>query len=142
MYRRNRATGFGPEVKRRIMLGTYALSAGYYDRFYDKAQRARTLLRHDFTKVFDSGIDLLLTPVTPSVSLPSTSSMTEFHLTSIFSLFRARSAIILLARSSSRRCTMYTVEANFVRTRAVGCTVGGEDGFAKRDHPVRAAIGE
>ncbi len=68
MYRRSRAAGFGPEVTRRIMLGTFALSAGYYGRFYGRAQRARTLLRRDFTEVFDSGIDLLLTPVTPTAA--------------------------------------------------------------------------
>ena len=66
MYRATRGAGFGPEVKRRIMLGTYALSAGYYDAFYGKAQRVRTLLRRDFTDVFDSGVDLLLTPTTPT----------------------------------------------------------------------------
>jgi aspartyl-tRNA(Asn)/glutamyl-tRNA(Gln) amidotransferase subunit A len=68
MYRRNRSAGFGPEVKRRIMLGTYALSAGYYDRFYGKAQRARTLLSREFAELFSSGIDLLLTPATPSTA--------------------------------------------------------------------------
>jgi aspartyl-tRNA(Asn)/glutamyl-tRNA(Gln) amidotransferase subunit A len=68
MVRRSRAAGFGPEVRRRIMLGTYALSAGYHDRFYGKAQRARTLLRRDFAETFDSGIDLLLTPATPTVA--------------------------------------------------------------------------
>jgi aspartyl-tRNA(Asn)/glutamyl-tRNA(Gln) amidotransferase subunit A len=52
------------------MLGTFALSAGYYDRFYGRAQRARTLLRRDFTNVFDSGIDVLLAPVTPTAAFP------------------------------------------------------------------------
>ena len=66
MYRRSRSAGFGREVKRRIMLGTYALSAGYYDRFYGKAQRARTLLRRDFDRAFAAGIDLMLAPTTPS----------------------------------------------------------------------------
>ncbi len=70
MYRRSRARGFGREVTRRIMLGTFALSAGYYDRFYGRAQRARTLLRRDFTNVFDSGIDVLLAPVTPTAAFP------------------------------------------------------------------------
>ena len=66
MYRGTRGAGFGAEVKRRIMLGTYALSAGYYDAFYGRAQRARTLLQRDFTELFDSGVDLLLTPTTPT----------------------------------------------------------------------------
>jgi aspartyl-tRNA(Asn)/glutamyl-tRNA(Gln) amidotransferase subunit A len=68
MYRRSRAAGFGAEVQRRIMLGTYALSAGYHDRFYGKAQRARRLLGGDFAGVFDSGVDLLLAPATPTVA--------------------------------------------------------------------------
>jgi len=68
MYRRTRGAGFGREVTRRIMLGTYALSAGYYGRFYARAQRARSLLRREFAQLFESGIDLLLTPVTPTAA--------------------------------------------------------------------------
>jgi aspartyl-tRNA(Asn)/glutamyl-tRNA(Gln) amidotransferase subunit A len=66
MYRETRGNGFGDEVKRRIMLGTYALSAGYYDAFYGKAQRARTLLRRDFETVFETGVDVILAPTTPT----------------------------------------------------------------------------
>ena len=65
MYRRTRAQGFGPEVKRRIMLGTYVLSAGYYDAYYLKAQKVRTLLRQDFLKAFEK-CDVILTPTTPT----------------------------------------------------------------------------
>ncbi|MFB6230025.1 MAG: amidase family protein [Salinibacter sp.] len=65
LYTRTRSEGFGEEVKRRIMLGTYALSAGYYDDYYEKAQRARTLIRHDFEQVFED-VDLLVTPTTPT----------------------------------------------------------------------------
>jgi aspartyl-tRNA(Asn)/glutamyl-tRNA(Gln) amidotransferase subunit A len=65
MYRRTRDEGFGPEVKRRIMLGTYVLSAGYYDAYYLKAQRVRTLLRQDFATAFDT-CDAVLTPTTPT----------------------------------------------------------------------------
>jgi aspartyl-tRNA(Asn)/glutamyl-tRNA(Gln) amidotransferase subunit A len=65
MYARSRAEGFGPEVKRRIMLGTYALSSGYYDAYYLKAQKVRTLIQQDFLKVFQE-VDLLLTPVAPT----------------------------------------------------------------------------
>ncbi len=65
MYQQTRSAGFGDEVKRRIMLGTYALSSGYYDAYYLKAQKVRTLIRHDFLKVFDE-VDLLLTPVAPT----------------------------------------------------------------------------
>jgi aspartyl-tRNA(Asn)/glutamyl-tRNA(Gln) amidotransferase subunit A len=63
-YRATRAAGFGPEVKRRIMLGTYALRAGYYDQYYRKAQCVRTLVREDFTRAF-AACDLLATPTAP-----------------------------------------------------------------------------
>jgi aspartyl-tRNA(Asn)/glutamyl-tRNA(Gln) amidotransferase subunit A len=65
MYRKTRDEGFGPEVKRRIMLGTYVLSAGYYDAYYLKAQKVRTLLRQDFAKAFQR-CDAILTPTTPT----------------------------------------------------------------------------
>ena len=65
MYRKTRDEGFGPEVKRRIMLGTYVLSAGYYDAYYLKAQKVRTLLRQDFMKAFEK-CDAILTPTTPT----------------------------------------------------------------------------
>ena len=65
MFRRTRDVGFGSEVKRRILLGTYALSAGYYDAYYRKAQQVRTLLTQDFLKAF-AEVDVLITPVTPT----------------------------------------------------------------------------
>jgi len=65
MYRKTRDGGFGPEVKRRIMLGTYALSAGYYDAYYLKAQQVRTLLTRDFQKAF-AEVDAIVTPTTPT----------------------------------------------------------------------------
>ncbi len=68
VYRRTRGTGFGSEVRRRIMLGTFALSAGYHDRFYGKAQRVRALIRRDFADAFGSGTDVLLTPATPTTA--------------------------------------------------------------------------
>jgi aspartyl-tRNA(Asn)/glutamyl-tRNA(Gln) amidotransferase subunit A len=64
MYNQTRSEGFGAEVKRRIMLGTYALSSGYYDAYYLKAQKARTLIRQDFDKAFKD-VDLIVTPTTP-----------------------------------------------------------------------------
>jgi aspartyl-tRNA(Asn)/glutamyl-tRNA(Gln) amidotransferase subunit A len=67
MYDRTRTEGFGPEVKRRIMLGTYALSAGYYDAFYGKAQRVRTLILRDFEAAY-AGFDVLLSPTAPSTA--------------------------------------------------------------------------
>ncbi len=67
MYERTRAAGFGDEVKRRIMLGTYALSSGYYDAYYGRAQRVRTLIARDFAKAF-ADFDLLVSPTAPSVA--------------------------------------------------------------------------
>lgn len=65
MYRTTRQEGFGPEVKRRIMLGTYALSSGYYDAYYSKAQAVRTLIKQDFDQAFEE-VDVLVTPVMPT----------------------------------------------------------------------------
>ena len=65
MYERSRAEGFGREVKRRIMIGTYVLSQGFYEAYYRKAQRVRALIRSDFDSVFEDGIDAILTPSTP-----------------------------------------------------------------------------
>jgi aspartyl-tRNA(Asn)/glutamyl-tRNA(Gln) amidotransferase subunit A len=65
MYTRSRSEGFGEEVKRRIMLGTYALSSGYYDAYYVKAQKVRTLIMRDFTTAFEN-VDVMLTPVAPT----------------------------------------------------------------------------
>ncbi|HET7472011.1 MAG TPA: Asp-tRNA(Asn)/Glu-tRNA(Gln) amidotransferase subunit GatA [Candidatus Limnocylindrales bacterium] len=67
-YLATRGRGFGPEVKRRVMLGTYALSAGYYDAFYVKAQKVRTLIKRDFDVLFESGFDALVAPTSPSVA--------------------------------------------------------------------------
>ena len=66
MYERTRAEGFGPEVQRRIMIGTYVLSAGFYDAYYNRARRVRALIKRDFEQAFAAGIDAILTPATPS----------------------------------------------------------------------------
>nr|WP_314094570.1 Asp-tRNA(Asn)/Glu-tRNA(Gln) amidotransferase subunit GatA [uncultured Shinella sp.] len=66
MYEKTRAAGFGTEVKRRIMIGTYVLSAGYYDAYYLQAQKVRTLIKRDFELAFNAGVDAILTPATPS----------------------------------------------------------------------------
>ena len=68
MYEKTRAAGFGREVKRRIMIGTYVLSAGYYDAYYLQAQKVRTLIKKDFEDVFAAGVDVILTPATPSAA--------------------------------------------------------------------------
>jgi aspartyl-tRNA(Asn)/glutamyl-tRNA(Gln) amidotransferase subunit A len=67
-YERSRAAGFGPEVRRRVMIGTYVLSAGYYDAYYVRAQKVRTLIKRDFDLAFEAGVDAVLTPATPSAA--------------------------------------------------------------------------
>ncbi|PYP73296.1 MAG: Asp-tRNA(Asn)/Glu-tRNA(Gln) amidotransferase subunit GatA, partial [Gemmatimonadetes bacterium] len=66
LYRTTRGEGFGPEVRRRILVGTYVLSSGYYDAYYRKAQQMRALIAQDFRNVFDRGVDLVFTPTTPT----------------------------------------------------------------------------
>ncbi len=68
MYEKTRAEGFGHEVQRRVMVGTYVLSAGFYDAYYNRARRVRTLIKRDFEQVFAAGVDAILTPATPSAA--------------------------------------------------------------------------
>jgi aspartyl-tRNA(Asn)/glutamyl-tRNA(Gln) amidotransferase subunit A len=86
MYEATRSRGFGPEVTRRILLGTYVLSAGYYDAYYRKAQQVRALIAQDFHAVFASGVDLLFTPTTPTTAFPigSKSDPYEMYLSDVF----------------------------------------------------------
>jgi len=88
MYAATRAAGFGDEVTRRILIGTYVLSAGYYDAYYLKAQKARRLIQQDFTSAF-SGVDLLLTPATPSAAFPIGQKITDpvtMYLNDVFTV--------------------------------------------------------
>jgi aspartyl-tRNA(Asn)/glutamyl-tRNA(Gln) amidotransferase subunit A len=68
LYEKTRAEGFGDEVQRRVMIGAYVLSAGYYDAYYLRAQKVRTLIKRDFEQVFEAGVDAILTPATPSAA--------------------------------------------------------------------------
>lgn len=68
MYEKTRAEGFGAEVQRRVMVGTYVLSAGFYDAYYNRARKVRTLIKRDFEQVFGDGVDAILTPATPSAA--------------------------------------------------------------------------
>ena len=88
MYSRTRAEGFGTEVKRRIMLGTYALSAGYYDAYYLKALKVRTLIKRDFDRAFEK-LDLIATPVTPTAAFKigeKTADPLLMYLSDIFTI--------------------------------------------------------
>ena len=89
MYERTRAEGFGDEVKRRVMVGTYVLSAGFYDAYYNRARRVRTLIRRDFEEAFASGIDAILTPATPSAAFPLGSAAddpVQMYLNDVFTV--------------------------------------------------------
>ncbi|HJR68204.1 MAG TPA: Asp-tRNA(Asn)/Glu-tRNA(Gln) amidotransferase subunit GatA [Gemmatimonadaceae bacterium] len=88
MYDRTRSAGFGPEVTRRILLGTYVLSAGYYDAYYKKAQEVRALIAGDFRRTFAAGVDLIFTPTTPSVAFKhgAKSDPYEMYLNDIFTV--------------------------------------------------------
>jgi len=68
MYEKTRAEGIGPEVQRRVMVGTYVLSAGFYDAYYNRARKVRALIKRDFELVFAEGVDAILTPATPSAA--------------------------------------------------------------------------
>jgi aspartyl-tRNA(Asn)/glutamyl-tRNA(Gln) amidotransferase subunit A len=90
MYRNTRAQGFGAEVRRRIMIGTYVLSAGYYDAYYLRAQKVRALVRRDFEDVFASGVHAILAPATPSpafgISEKGRDDPTELYLNDVFTV--------------------------------------------------------
>jgi len=88
MYMKTRAEGFGPEVKRRIMLGTYALSAGYYDAYYKKAQQVRTLIKRDFDEAYKT-VDVIVTPTAPTPAFrfgEKTADPLQMYLSDIFTI--------------------------------------------------------
>src|SRR5215208_6659889 len=90
MYENTRAAGFGREVKRRVMIGTYVLSAGYYDAYYLRAQKIRTLIKRDFEKIYAQGIDAILTPATPSAAFAigekGSADPVEMYLNDVFTV--------------------------------------------------------
>ncbi len=107
-YLQNRQHGLGKEVKRRVMLGTYALSAGYYDAYYGKATKVRDLIRRDFEEVFEQ-VDVLFTPTTPEVAFPVGEKTTD-PLTMYLS-------------------DIYTVTANLAGVPALSLPIGDKDGL-------------
>ena len=107
-YLKNREHGLGKEVKRRVMLGTYALSAGYYDAYYGKADKVRALIRKDFEEVF-SQVDVLFTPTTPEVAFPIGEKTTD-PLTMYLS-------------------DIYTVTANLAGVPALSLPIGDKEGL-------------
>jgi aspartyl-tRNA(Asn)/glutamyl-tRNA(Gln) amidotransferase subunit A len=90
MYQQTRAKGFGAEVRRRILIGTYMLSAGYYDAYYVRAQKVRTLIKKDFEDCFAQGINAILTPATPAAAFgigeKATDDPVEMYLNDVFTV--------------------------------------------------------
>jgi aspartyl-tRNA(Asn)/glutamyl-tRNA(Gln) amidotransferase subunit A len=90
LYERTRAKGFGAEVRRRLMIGTYVLSAGYYDAYYVRAQKIRTLIKRDFETAFANGVDAILTPATPSAAFgigeKGSADPVEMYLNDVFTV--------------------------------------------------------
>lgn len=90
MYEKTRAEGFGPEVQRRIMIGTYVLSAGYYDAYYNRARKVRTLIKRDFEQAFAAGVDAILAPTSPTSALAlgqlADASPVEMYLNDVFTV--------------------------------------------------------
>lgn len=109
MYEGTRTAGFGPEVKRRILLGAFALTAGYHDQYYGRAQRARSLVSTDFEMTFDEGVDVLFTPTSPTVAFPlgeRVENPLQMYLADVF-----------------------TVTANLAGLPAISVPVGTSDGL-------------
>ncbi|MDV7271372.1 Asp-tRNA(Asn)/Glu-tRNA(Gln) amidotransferase subunit GatA [Thioclava sp. A2] len=90
MYEKTRAEGFGPEVQRRIMIGTYVLSAGFYDAYYNRARKVRALIKRDFDQAFAAGVDAILTPATPSSAFGlgemASADPVEMYLNDVFTV--------------------------------------------------------
>ena len=90
LYEKTRARGFGTEVRRRLMIGTYVLSAGYYDAYYVRAQKIRTLIKRDFERAFADGVDAILTPATPSAAFgigeKGSDNPVEMYLNDVFTV--------------------------------------------------------
>lgn len=90
MYEKTRAEGFGPEVQRRVMIGTYVLSAGFYDAYYNRARKVRALIKRDFDQAFAAGVDAILTPATPSAAFGlgemSGKDPVEMYLNDVFTV--------------------------------------------------------
>jgi aspartyl-tRNA(Asn)/glutamyl-tRNA(Gln) amidotransferase subunit A len=90
LYEKTRARGFGAEVRRRLMIGTYVLSAGYYDAYYVRAQKIRTLIKRDFERAFADGVDAILTPATPSAAFgigeKGSENPVEMYLNDVFTV--------------------------------------------------------
>jgi aspartyl-tRNA(Asn)/glutamyl-tRNA(Gln) amidotransferase subunit A len=131
VYAKTRSHGFGAEVKRRIMLGTYALSSGYYQAYYGRAQRVRALIADDFKRVFAAGVDVLFTPTTPTTAFKLGEKVEDPYAMYLSDIF--------------------TVTANLAAIPGVSVPIGAVDGLPvggqfladrwREDTMIRAAAG-
>ena len=108
MLEKTRTSGFGDEVKRRVLLGTYVLRAGYYEQYYRRAQRVRRLISADFRRAFETGLDVLFTPTSPTAAFPLGERIAD---------------PLLMYRSD-----VFTVTANLAGLPAISVPIGEEDG--------------
>ena len=108
LYRATRGQGFGAEVRRRLLIGTYVLSSGYYDAYYRKAQQVRALLADDFRRVFEGGVDFLLTPTTPTPAFKAgdkTEDPVAMYLADIFTCSINLAALPAMSLPIDRKST-------------------------------------
>jgi aspartyl-tRNA(Asn)/glutamyl-tRNA(Gln) amidotransferase subunit A len=140
MYEATRSGGFGPEVTRRILLGTYVLSAGYYDAYYRKAQQVRALITKDFADVFADGIDLLFTPTTPTPAfrLGAISDPYEMYLSDIFTVTANLAGVpamsLPIGRSGGLPVGGQIIAPHFCEDRMLRAAFGLERALAEDAH--------
>jgi aspartyl-tRNA(Asn)/glutamyl-tRNA(Gln) amidotransferase subunit A len=140
LYRETRGAGFGPEVKRRIMLGTYALSSGFYDAYYRKAQQVRTLIRRDFDEVFTS-VDALLTPCSPTVAFKlgeRSQSPLQMYLADVYTLPASLAGVSALSVPAGTDATGLPIGAQLIANAFAEETLFRLAGSWERLHTARA----
>ncbi|HEX5580396.1 MAG TPA: Asp-tRNA(Asn)/Glu-tRNA(Gln) amidotransferase subunit GatA [Gemmatimonadaceae bacterium] len=140
MYEATRSCGFGSEVTRRILLGTYVLSAGYYDAYYRKAQSVRALIAEDFRRVFSQGVDVLFTPTTPTpaFTLGATADPYEMYLNDIFTATANLAGVPALSLPIGRVDGLpvggQLIAAHFDEARMLGAAFALESALGEEAH--------
>ena len=140
MYEATRSRGFGPEVTRRILLGTYVLSAGYYDAYYKKAQQVRALIADDFRAVFEGGVHVLFTPTTPTPAFPlgAKPDPYEMYLSDIFTCTANLAGVpamsLPIGRTDSLPVGGQLLAAHFQEDRMLAAAFALESALAAEAH--------